>query len=131
MAALHFFSRLGHRSLFTALLAASELFPNTAALQAPCFTAVSLRKDISSYTCKREPEINGVLEWVITNPAAPRKLRTEMVQCRGERVVGPEGGLEGTFIKLLAERCNLYGRSINSVRVAQDSIWAAEHLGLL
>lgn len=72
MAGLHFFSWLGHWSLITALLGACELFPNKAVLQAPCFTAVSLQKDISSYMCKREPKIDGVLEWVITNPAAPR-----------------------------------------------------------
>lgn len=50
-----------------------------------------LQKDISSYTSNREPKIDGVLKWVITNPVAPRQLRTEVVQGRGERVVGPEG----------------------------------------
>lgn len=72
MAGLRFFSQLGHWSLIAALLAACELFLNKTELEAPCFTAVSLLKDISPYMCKREPKIDGVLEQVITNPAAPR-----------------------------------------------------------
>lgn len=72
MAGSHFFFQLGHRSLTTALLAARELFLNEAVVQAPCFTAVLLQKDISSITCKREPKIDGVLERVITNSAALR-----------------------------------------------------------
>lgn len=91
MAGFSFFSRLGHWSLIKALRAACELFPNKFLLQALCFTAVLLQKDISSYTSNREPKIDGVLKWVITNPVAPRQLRTEVVQGRGERVVEPEG----------------------------------------
>lgn len=49
----------------------------------------------------------------------------------GERGVGSGGAPRGTFIVLLAERCDLYGQSINPVGVVGDSIWAAELSGLL
>lgn len=92
MSGLHLFSQLGCWSLITTLLAAWELF-SKAVEQTLCFTAVSLHKDSSSYTCKIVPEIDGALESVITNPAVLIYQRTEMVRDIGESVVGPEEAL--------------------------------------